>query len=60
MNASIDEGKAQTMKTDTLTLEEVHRINAYWRASNYVSVSQINPYCHPALKRPLELADIQH
>jgi xylulose-5-phosphate/fructose-6-phosphate phosphoketolase len=35
-------------------------MNAYWRASNYLSVGQIYLYDNPLLKRPLEIADIKH
>ena len=29
------------MKTNTLTPELLHKIDAYWRAANYLSVGQI-------------------
>jgi xylulose-5-phosphate/fructose-6-phosphate phosphoketolase len=29
------------MKTDSLTPELLHKMNAYWRAANYLSVGQI-------------------
>jgi xylulose-5-phosphate/fructose-6-phosphate phosphoketolase len=47
------------MNTPTLTPEYLHRINAYWRAANYVSVGQIYLYDNPLLKRPLELSDVK-
>ncbi|GAB6140551.1 phosphoketolase family protein [Methylosoma difficile] len=47
------------MKTDTLTPEMLHKIDAYWRASNYLSVAQIYLFDNPLLKRPLLLADIK-
>ena len=47
------------MKTDTLTPELLHKINAYWRAANYVSVGQIYLYDNPLLKRPLQLSDVK-
>ena len=36
------------------------RMDAYWRAANYLSVGQIYLYDNPLLKRPLVLADIKH
>lgn len=52
--------KIQTMKTSTLTPELLHKMDAYWRAANYLSVGQIYLYDNPLLKRPLELADVKH
>jgi xylulose-5-phosphate/fructose-6-phosphate phosphoketolase len=37
----------------------LQRINAYWRAANYLSVGQIYLYNNPLLKRPLTLADVK-
>src|SRR5471032_2656151 len=48
------------MKTNTLTPELLHTIDAYWRAANYLSVGQIYLYDNPLLKRPLALADVKH
>ena len=52
--------KTPTMKTNTLTPELLHKIDAYWRAANYLSVGQIYLYDNPLLKRPLALADVKH
>ncbi len=38
----------------------LRRMNAYWRAANYLSVGQIYLYDNPLLKRPLTLADVKH
>src|SRR5512136_1520312 len=48
------------MKTETLSAELLHKIDAYWRAANYLSVGQIYLYGNPLLKRPLTLADVKH
>ena len=48
------------MKTNTLTPELLHKMDAYWRAANYLSVGQIYLYDNPLLKRPLALADMKH
>ena len=37
----------------------LRKIDAYWRASNYLSVGQMYLAANPLLKRPLELADIK-
>ena len=38
----------------------LQRIDAYWRAANYLAVGQIYLYDNPLLKRPLTLADVKH
>jgi xylulose-5-phosphate/fructose-6-phosphate phosphoketolase len=48
------------MNTNTLTPELLHKMDAYWRAANYLSVGQIYLYDNPLLKRPLMLADVKH
>ncbi len=50
------------MKTNstTLTPDLLQRMDAYWRAANYLSVGQIYLYDNPLLKRPLTLADVKH
>jgi xylulose-5-phosphate/fructose-6-phosphate phosphoketolase len=50
----------KTMKTNTLTPELLDKMDAYWRAANYLSVGQIYLYDNPLLKRPLTLADVKH
>jgi len=39
--------------------EELRKIDAYWRAANYVSVGQIYLYDNPLLREPLTLAHIK-
>lgn len=48
------------IKTNTLSPGLLHRIDAYWRAANYISVGQIFLADNPLLKRPLALTDIKH
>ena len=43
----------------TLSPDLLNRMDAYWRAANYLSVGQIYLYDNPLLKRPLELTDIK-
>ena len=47
------------MTPSTLTPELLRKIDAYWRAANYVSVGQIYLYDNPLLKRPLQLSDVK-
>jgi xylulose-5-phosphate/fructose-6-phosphate phosphoketolase len=39
--------------------ELLRKMDAYWRAANYLSVGQIYLFDNPLLKRPLELTDIK-
>ncbi len=48
------------MKTNGLSPELLEKMDAYWRAANYLSVGQICLYDNPLLKRPLALADVKH
>src|SRR5512140_2481632 len=47
------------MKTNTLTPELLHKMDAYWRAANYLSVGQIYLYDNPLLKEPLKLSHVK-
>ena len=38
---------------------ELQRINAYWRAANYLSVGQIYLYDNPLLREPLKLEHVK-
>ena len=38
------------MKTRTLSPELLHKMDAYWRAANYLSVGQIYLYDNPLLE----------
>ena len=42
-----------------LPQEELRRIDAYWRAANYLSVGQIYLLDNPLLREPLELEHIK-
>jgi hypothetical protein len=42
-----------------LSPELLHRMDAYWRAANYLSVGQIYLYDNPLLKKPLELSHVK-
>ncbi len=43
-----------------LSSEMLRRMDAYWRAANYLSVGQIYLYDNPLLKRPLTVNDVKH
>lgn len=43
----------------TLTTELNNKINAYWRAANYLSVGQIYLFDNPLLKQPLKLSHVK-
>ena len=47
------------MISSTLSPDMLRKVNAYWRAANYVSVGQIYLYDNPLLKRPLEITDVK-
>ena len=47
------------MTASTLTPGLLQRMNAYWRAANYLSVGQMYLFDNPLLKRPLALTDVK-
>jgi len=47
------------LKTKPLAPELLHKIDAYWRAANYLSVGQIYLYDNPLLKKPLTLEHVK-
>ncbi|HYM11740.1 MAG TPA: phosphoketolase family protein [Bryobacterales bacterium] len=59
MQATIQPTKSATVSPNPLSEEELRRIDAYWRAANYLSVGQIYLYDNPLLKEPLRLAHIK-
>ena len=48
------------MKSDVLTPVQLQKLDAYWRAANYLSVGQMYLRDNPLLKRPLAAADVKH
>ena len=42
-----------------LSPDLLRKMNAYWRAANYLSAGQIYLYDNPLLKRPLQLSDVK-
>src|SRR5665648_773848 len=47
------------MKTETLSPELLHKMDAYWRAANYLSAAQIYLYDNPLLREPLKLSHVK-
>ena len=45
--------------TSILSPELLHKMDAYWRAANYLSVGQIYLYDNPLLKEPLKLSHVK-
>src|SRR5499425_2728313 len=48
-----------TTKDAPLSRDELNKIDAYWRAANYLSVGQIYLYDNPLLKKPLSKEHIK-
>lgn len=46
-------------RPDPLSPDELHRMDAYWRAANYLSVGQIYLRDNALLERPLTIADVK-
>src|ERR1041384_7767731 len=44
---------------EPLTHEELAKVDAYWRAANYLSVGQIYLYKNPLLREPLKLEHVK-
>ncbi|MGC9258505.1 MAG: phosphoketolase family protein [Phycisphaerae bacterium] len=47
------------MTTTTLSPEMLAKLDAYWRAGNYISVGQIYLYDNPLLKKPLAIEHVK-
>jgi xylulose-5-phosphate/fructose-6-phosphate phosphoketolase len=47
------------MEHSTLTEELLHKMDAYWRAANYLSVGQIYLRDNPLLRQPLALSHVK-
>ena len=45
--------------TNPLSPDLLSKMNAYWRAANYLSVGQIYLYDNPLLKQPLKLDHVK-
>src|SRR5271170_1724472 len=53
------ESEIREMKVKTLSPELLQKMDAYWRAANYLSVGQIYRYDNPLLREPLKLEHVK-
>src|ERR1700689_2690019 len=53
------ESKTMEMEPKTLSPELLQKMDAYWRAANYLSVGQIYLYDNPMLREPLKLEHVK-
>jgi xylulose-5-phosphate/fructose-6-phosphate phosphoketolase len=53
------QGGMMKPETDPLSTDELRKMNAYWRAANYLSVGQIYLYDNPLLKEPLRRTHVK-
>src|SRR5665648_627616 len=56
---SVDFKKVKTIKKNPLSKELLSKMNAYWRAANYVSVGQLYLHENPLLREPLKQSHIK-
>ena len=58
--ATITMNQAQSsVSGNPLSPEELRKMNAYWRAANYLSVGQIYLLQNPLLREPLQLEHVK-
>ena len=48
-----------SVSNQPLSPEELRKMNAYWRAANYLSVGQIYLYANPLLREPLKIEHVK-
>ncbi|HUN84178.1 MAG TPA: phosphoketolase family protein [Terracidiphilus sp.] len=58
-NATPEEVRAEAKSAGPLSPETLAKMDAYWRAANYLSVGQIYLKDNPLLERPLTLDDVK-
>src|SRR5215468_1363557 len=54
-----DDSSKASISTGALSSEELRKMNAYWRAANYLSVGQIYLIKNPLLREPLRLDHVK-
>src|SRR5215471_10246479 len=54
-----DDSSKPSISTEPLSSEELRKMNAYWRAANYLSVGQIYLFANPLLREPLKIEHIK-
>ena len=58
-NATAEETRTEARSNGPLSPDMLTKMNAYWRAANYLSVGQIYLKDNPLLERPLALDDVK-
>ncbi len=56
---NVDKTKSKEVKKHPLSKDLLKKMNAYWRAANYLSVGQLYLRDNPLLKNPLKLTDVK-
>src|SRR6266536_2289146 len=59
MQLTVDAHPRAGVRPNPLSEDECRRMNAYWRAANYLSVGQIYLYDNPLLTQPLKLEHVK-
>ncbi len=54
-----EESAKVSVSTQPLSAEELRKMDAYWRAANYLSVGQIYLFANPLLREPLKLEHVK-
>jgi xylulose-5-phosphate/fructose-6-phosphate phosphoketolase len=57
--ATSTKSETVSVSSQPLSQEELRKMNAYWRAANYLSVGQIYLYDNPLLREPLKLEHVK-
>ncbi len=55
----MDDRPNMDIEHETLSREELHAIDAYWRAANYLTIGQIYLIDNPLLREPLRLEHVK-
>ncbi len=56
---NVDKTKKKVTKKNPLSKELLSKMNAYWRAANYLSVGQLYLHENPLLRKPLKLSHVK-
>ncbi len=57
--ATLQSAPIHSQHSSALSPEELRKMDAYWRAANYLSVGQIYLYRNPLLRKPLTAEDVK-
>ncbi len=56
---TVDKTKKKETKKNPLSKDLLSKMNAYWRAANYLSVGQLYLHENPLLRKPLKLSHVK-